>query len=358
MNYSLMDEAMQALFEKYVPVGAANQQRLAQFCSGQILAGTSQIGKISPWLKRDAKQSNREQWLSRLLRAPFLKQDYVYYPWLKQALKGYKAKIWHLIIDRSHLGKAAGDIVTIALSFRKRAIPLAWQLIPYGGVPIQVYIELIKRIKSLIPEGVSVLFHGDAEFGAIAMLSFLRQEGWDYILGQRCHYQIQAFGSQQWTALADHRLPKRRGLYLENLLLTKEHQYPFAQVFAFHQKGRNGDLEQRFYATSLPITARLRRLGKRRWGIEPFFRDMKSSGWQIEQSQLQEKNSREALLVLLACNYLWLTCLGTWLCKRGQRHFVDYHDTRQFSLFRLAWDWLVYQFRQQAFIPELLTLYS
>jgi hypothetical protein len=103
MNYSVMDKCMQALFEQYVPLDASKQKQISQFCSSQILAGTSQISKLAPWLKRDAKQGNREQWLYRLLQAPFVRQEYVYTPWLKQALTGYHAKCWHLIIDRSNI---------------------------------------------------------------------------------------------------------------------------------------------------------------------------------------------------------------------------------------------------------------
>lgn len=358
MNYSLMDECMQALFEQYVPLDAAKQKRLSQFCSSQILAGTSHITKLAPWLKRDAKQGNREQWLYRLLQAPFVRQEYVYRPRLKQALTGYDVGCWHLIIDRSNLVSKQVDLVTVALSYRKRAIPLKWQQIAYGGEAVQTYIDLLKGCKTLLPSDATVMVHGDSEFGAIPMLRFLRQQNWDYILGQSSHCQGCLMNHPYWQALADYSLPKRRGLYLEKLVLTKEHEYPFANLFGFLHKNKQGDLEKRFYATSLPITASLRRFGKRRWGIEPYFRDMKSSGWQLDQSLLCDPTAREALLVLLSCTCFWLTCLGRWLCKTQQRHFVDSHPSRQHSLFRLGWDWLVYQFRQQAFIPHLLTLYS
>lgn len=358
MNYSVMDECMQALFEQYVPLDAGKQKRLSQFCSGQILAGTSHIPKIARWLKRDAKQGNREQCLYRLLQAPFVRQEYVYTPWLKQALKGYRAKRWHLILDRSNIVRETVDLVTVALSYRKRAIPLKWQQIAYGGASVQTYIQLLKTCQNLLPSDACVMVHGDTEFGAIPMLRFLRQHNWDYILGQSSHCQVRPMSRPHWQALVDYSLPKRRGLYLEKLVLTKEHAYPFANLFGFLQKNQQGELEKRFFATSLPITASLRRFGKRRWGIEPYFRDMKSSGWHLDQSQLGALNAREALLVLLSCTYLWLTCLGRWLCKTQQRHFVDSHPARQHSLFRLGWDWLVYQFRQQASIPHLLTLYS
>ena len=155
-----------------------------------------------------------------------------------------------------------------------------------------------------------VMVQGDTEFGAIRMLRFLHQQNWDYSLGQSRHYQVRPLSSPHWQGLADYALPKRRGLYLEKMVLTKDHEYPFAHLFGFLQKNKQGELEKHFYATSLPITASLRRFGKRRWGIEPYFQDMKSSGWQLDQSLLCDPTVCDALLVLLSCTYLWLTGLG------------------------------------------------
>ena len=354
MNYSVMDECVQALFEHYVPLSHAQCERLSQFCCSQMLAGSSQLPKLARWLGRTTRQTYREQWLRRLLQAPFVRQEYVYEPWLKQALQGYQASTWHLVLDRSNLVSQKVDLVMVALAYRKRAIPLKWMQIPYGGASIETYIHLLGTCKHLLPPNVAITVHGDAEFGAMPMLHFVRQQNWHFIFGQRVHYQVRPVHLTHWQALADLPVESRRGLYLENMVLTKQHRYSTVNLFAFVQPGT----DTRFYATSLPVTAPLRQLGKRRWSIEPCFQDFKSSGWQVDKSQLRDATLREGLLVLLACSYLWLTCLGRWLGKTGQRSLIDTHTNRQLSYFRLGWDWLVYQFRQGCTIPHLLTLYS
>jgi hypothetical protein len=96
MNYSVMDECMQALFKQYIPLSQAQRDRLSQICASVLLAGSCQLPKLARWLGRDAKQPYREQWLRRLLHAPFLSQEYVYLPWLKQALQDYRPACWHL----------------------------------------------------------------------------------------------------------------------------------------------------------------------------------------------------------------------------------------------------------------------
>lgn len=163
---------MQALFESYVPLSAAQQRRLSQFCACVLLAGSSQLPALARWLGREAQQDNREQWLRRLLDAPYVSQQRVYQPWLRQALQGYHASCWHLVLDRTNLVPQAVDLVTVGLAYHKRAIPLHWQQIQYGGVSIQTYIELLTACKPLLPPQLPIVLHGDAEFGAIPMLHF------------------------------------------------------------------------------------------------------------------------------------------------------------------------------------------
>jgi hypothetical protein len=116
--------------------------------------------------------------------------------------------------------------------------------------------------------------------------------------------------------------------------------------------------EYRYCATSLPIAHTLRTLGRRRWGIECCFKDYKSAGWNLDLSQIDNFARRDSLLLVLSLAYLWATAVGRWLCKTGNRTVVDAHSSRQLSLFRIGWDWLVTQFRQQLPWPSISTLYA
>lgn len=358
MDYSVMDECLQALIACHIPLSDAQRQRIQQFCSCVLLAGSSQLSQLAKWLGRDAKQTHRIQWLRRLLNAPYISQELVYAAWFKQALSGYQAAQWHLVMDRTNLVPKQVDLVTLALAYRKRAIPIRWQQVPYGGADSDCYIALVEAAKRLIPNTVRVVFHGDAEFGAMPMLQYLRQQRWAFILGQRRHYTFRHPDQTTWQPLESLHMNQRQTIYLENITLTRTHQCGNVNLFGFMQQGKTSQPEQRFFATSLPIAHTLKQVGRRRWGIECCFQDYKSSGWQIETSQLQGHEARERLLVFLSMCYLWTTCIGRWLCKTGQRSLVDTSTKRQASLFRIGWDWLVYQFRRQAPIPHLLTLYS
>lgn len=361
MDYYRMEESLQVLFEQFIPLSDAQIRRLHEICLGVLLAGKSHLTSIARWLKQEATQASRVQWLRRTLQSPYLSQERVYQPLLKQALSNYKPNIWHLLIDRTNLKHKQTDLLMIALNFRNRAIPLIWQFIPYGSTGHETQIALIEAVRCILPSNIRVIFHGDSEFSAVRLMQYLSYIGWDYILGQRSskHYRQQR--NHDWRALNTLAVSKTHSIYLEQIEFTQEYAYGPINLFAFYQvhySQRTRKREVAYCATSLPITPALRRIGQRRWGIECCFKDFKSSGWQLHLSQLSHPERREGLLTVLSVTYLWATCLGRWLCKTGKRKEVDEKQHRQLSLFRIGWDWLVHHYNMHLPCPTLLTLYQ
>jgi hypothetical protein len=193
-------------------------------------------------------------------------------------------------------------------------------------------------------------------------MRFVRDQGWQFILGQPSKTRYRLPGAQTWLRLADLPVTPRQPVYRSNVEWTAQHIYGPLNVFAFYAPHQNSPSGQRrdirYCATSLPIAHTLRRVGRRRWGVECCFKDYKSSGWQIEASDLNDFARRDSLLTLLSVNYLWSTCIGRWLCKTGKRKEIDAKPNRHLSLFRIGWDWLVYQYRRGHDWPLLFTLYS
>jgi hypothetical protein len=50
---------------------------------------------------------------------------------------------------------------------------------------------------------------------------------------------------------------------------------------------------------------------------------------------------RLSRLVLAVCiTFVWFITLGSWVVKRGYRHFFDVKSRRDKSYFRIGWDWI------------------
>ena len=82
------------------------------------------------------------------------------------------------------------------------------------------------------------------------------------------------------------------------------------------------------------------RRGRKRFWIEPFFRDWKSYGFDLENSKLQQRQRLENMILALAITSLWMMFLGQTLEARGERPWFEAPHKQDYSLFRLGRDWL------------------
>jgi hypothetical protein len=355
-----VEDTMISLFRPHLNLSDSRVERLASVATGMLLAGTAQLPKVARWLKGDIQQDSRVKMLEHLLDAPYLTQEQVYQPLLAQALRVYHATPWHLVMDRTSLGKHI-DLLAVTLSFRSRSIPLIWQVTDFGCTGAGEQLALLKRVLPLIPAHQPVVFHGDTEFGSVEMMRFVQAQEWHFILAQPANTLFCRPG-RPWEMLVDLPVTPRHAIYLSDIFWTQQHHYGPLNLYAFYAPHQNSAFAQRrefrYCATSLSLTHTIRRVGRHRWGIEPFFRDYKSSGWEIEASALTYPLRLDRLLTLLSLDYLWATCLGRWLCKTGRRSEVDSRPDRHLSLFRLGYDWLIHQFRMERPWPPILALYA
>lgn len=361
MDSYMLDETLQVLFDTTLPLSRSQTERIRELCVGVLLAGNIHLSRIARWLKQDTHQDSRVQWIRRLLGTEFMTQARVYTPFVQRVLSQFKSQRLHVIMDRTPLVANQTDVLSVSLSFRHRALPLVWELMPHGKSDTNRQQHLLTACRSLLPAQCAVVFHGDNEFGSVHLLQHLQQWRWDFIVGQSCKNYYRCSPTGNWQVLASLPVRPSQPVYLSRIELTKEYGYGPLNLFAFYQPHYNRGQSKHditYCATSLPITPALRRLGQRRWGIECTFKDFKSAGWQVQASGLIQEPRWEGFLNVLSVIYLWTTCLGRWLCKTANRQLVDAQPQRHLSLFRLGWDWLVHRYRMGLTCPALLTLYQ
>lgn len=362
LHYDEFADILQQQLRSVLPLSPAQIQRLVLLCRAIMLTARLQLRFLARCLPLPIQQDSRVKWLRRLLSARFMTQDLVYQPLLKSVFAKLQLPEWHLVIDRTSWLDHQTDIVTISLSYRKRAIPLIWRQVQHGGVALAEYVALVQQCAPLIPPHARVIFHGDVEFGGAPMIRALRHLGWDFILAQRHHVHFWKRGQTHSQALSTLPVTRHNTCQCVQVDLFTSERIGAIQIVAFWKReyDKDGKLRREvcYLATSLPLTRTIRRLGARRWGIEPFHRDYKSSGWQLEQSRLKRQDCRDGLLIGLALCYLLCVCLGRWLCKTGQRAHIDNQRRRHLSLFRIGWDYIVHTINCRSIIPFRLCLYS
>lgn len=360
-HYDEIEKGLQAFLTNPCVVSASQLKRMVQLCAALVLASQCQLRLIARWVKRSGKQRDRIQWVRRCLDAAFLTPEYVYEPFVKHLLaQRYHLSVWHILIDRTHVEGWKEDVVMVSLYYRKRSLPLVWCSVPSGRTPSHVSLSLLKRVSALLPKGASVIFQGDCEFGNVAILEWVNEQGWDFIAAQTGQTHFRHRGSSTFQALSSLAVTPTRSQRLSHVFLSAQHDFGEINLYAFYQPHQNAGSRTReiqYLATSLPLSRLIRTLGKRRWGVECLFRDLKSSGWDIETSYVATAKRKSALLTLIALCYLWLTFIGRWLCKTRRRSLVDASAQRQLSLFQIGWDWLIHQWRCRQPCPHLSMVY-
>ena len=366
MSSRFLEDTMNHLFQGIIPISPSQNGRLARACSAMTLAENVSLSKMANRMSGISQKSGHIRFLERLFKAEFVSQELVYQPFLAHFLRKRHDPVWYILMDRSTLHGHDTEMLVISLAYYGHAIPLVWEIIDFGCTGASEQIELLKRLVTLLnnirPQNTRIIFQADTEFGSVEVIKFLCQQNWDFILAQPANTSYRFRGTDQWYSLKDLPVSPRQSIYLENIEWTAQHIYGCFNLFAFYQPHQNSAFSQRrdyrYCLTNLRITHTLRSQGRRRWGIECFFKDCKSGGFDIEKSHFRHHERWERLLTILALNYLWLTSLGRWLSKVGKRALVDAKARRQLSYFRIGWDWLLLVFSQGGKIPLISTLYS
>ena len=96
----------------------------------------------------------------------------------------------------------------------------------------------------------------------------------------------------------------------------------------------------RYWALDLPADAPAWRRGRKRFWIEPTFRDWKSYGFDLEQSQIDDPDRLAVLLLGIAWTTVWMLHLGDWLTRHGQAKLLAPAHRNDYSLFRLGRDYV------------------
>jgi hypothetical protein len=242
-----------------------------------------------------------------------------------------------LIVDASKVG-AGHQLVTVALAYKRRALPIAWNWVAYakGVVDTATQLALFKRAHGLLPAGAQVTLVGDAGFSSVKVLEQLEAWGWQYVLRQKGSSQVQLAGETGWCRIDRLVTGAGQAVWLPQVHFTALWQHR-TNVLAIWQWGY---AKPWLLTTNLAAAPLAQRAYARRMWIEEMFGDWKDHGWDIESTHLHHPDRLSRLVLAVALLYIWLTYFGDDLIKAGCRAWVDRHDRRDLSRWRIGLDTL------------------
>jgi hypothetical protein len=289
------------------------RRRLLFLIVGVLLAGSLVLRRIAithAHLGLDAhtQAASHERRLRRLLHDTQLTWATSYARSVRRVLQKPKTGVLYLIIDESGHSDVV-RVLTAALFYRGRALPLAWVYWRGQSPHPQSYWQdcavLLERVKQVLPQAVQVVLLADRAFGCAAFTDLVRAQGWDFIVRVQGQTRLRQHDGTQQTLRS---------------LLAHANQHCWQRGEVWKKAGwrsvsvaaywRNGCREPLLLVSSLPASASLVRQYRLRSAIEAMFRDWKSYGWQWEASQVRQVEHYERLLLGLAYATLLVMCLG------------------------------------------------
>lgn len=307
---------------------------------GMSQSVSAQQRAIAGAMPLNTKQQSKIQRLRRLLDNGKLTATDIYQPIVRHALTGLKGQRVHLLLDRVVL-TATQNVLVVSVGFRRRSLPLVWQILPHqGSSNLRAQQKVLRQAATLLPAGVRITVHADSEFRSQQLFRWIRNRRWNAMLGIRGNTPVTLDPARAGQKLTTWLPDRETVVYLNDVYLTEERCGP-VNVLAWWDKDDRGVLTCYAVMTNLRATWQTYRIGSRRMWIETLFRDWQSGGFDLGKTGITN-HTRFARLILLVCLvYLWFVSIGRWLVKRGYRTLLDAGASHawQHSLFTLAVAW-------------------
>lgn len=238
-------------------------------------------------------------------------------------------------IDRTNwkLGKFNINILTAGIIYEGVAFPICWMLLPKrGNSNSDERIDLMKQVLTRIPKSHIRVVVADREFIGREWFAWLDTQNIPFIIRIKENALVSS---------ADREIPIKK--LFENLYIH--------QQVSLQRPRRVYDLP--VYVSALRLKDQYLILAsnqqgqsaleayKKRWGIEVLFANLKSRGFNLEETHLIHQDRIEKLIALLTIACTWAHIIGEWIALTKPLK-VKNHGRREKSLFRYGLDHLQY----------------
>jgi len=335
MNSVRLHQKIRQEFDRIgMAISKAQQINLALWCQGLASSDDCHLTNLALEMPISAERESLVERLHRSLKNERMGWHASYGSVVRHLFRHWQGKEVALVMDRTDLAQR-WSILLLGVAYQGRVLPLAWRILPFGGTSAEVQMALLRQIRPYLP-AVRIYYYGDCEFRAVALQALCHSYQWHWQVGLKGDTYIQQ-AADSWIQLRHLPLVKGERRYWQQVYLTQ--QQAFGPVNLIADWSVNQDAP-RYWALDLPADPQAFRRGRKRFWIEPTFRDWKSYGFDLERSQIDDPKRLHVLVLAMALTTLWLIHVGEWVRLQGHDHWLEREHTADYSLFRLGRDYL------------------
>ncbi|MBF2063910.1 MAG: IS4 family transposase [Calothrix sp. C42_A2020_038] len=265
---------------------------------------------------------SRRKKIQRFLSLPIINIKTLWFPiikdWLAQSFTDNQPI--YLVIDRTIWERK--NLIMISIISDQRAIPVYFEFLPkLGSSNFDEQTKFISQILSLFKE-YKIILLGDREFCSIKLANWLREEELMFCLRLKKNEFIE-IEDDVWQELNDLGLKPGVSFFIEGIKVTKTQKMGGFNLAAKWKRKVGGTVPKEgwFILTNLDNLESAIASYKKRFDIEEMFRDFKSGGYNLEDTNVSG-NRLISLILIIAFAYSSATFKGQIIKSKGVQKYV------------------------------------
>lgn len=331
-----------------------NRKTLVMMIIGLVRSGDGRLSKMAEKVCYHHKIPSLVDRFRRFIRNENIDVTVEYGPFAQeifQALQDEEKIV--LMIDSTKMG---GNCICLMVSvyYGGRALPLAWTVFKgrKGHSSQERQLELLKRVKEMLPLKASVVLVADGEFdGSKVVAWFQAQPSWLYVC--RTSQSNKVFYQGQWVALNELKLEEEQEAFFPDLTFTESNQIPKVNILVIWHQGHQ---EHWFFVCNAENLAEAKRWYTKRFTIETLFSDLKGRGFNLDNTRLWIPERVSRLVFVAALAYYFIIVLGVNAFINRDYERLVRTDACYHSLFSIGLIYLNYLLNQYREFPSFQSL--
>lgn len=311
--YNVIEPWINVVRQSFDGLSKPQAKGLAFFSLGMAWARSCNLLKVAEKLSFLGLLPAVEQRLQRFLSNPAIdwkRGAMCLTDWVFQKLfscKAWRNKYLVLLVDETSLNEYL-KVMCVALAYRGRAIPLAWWCYHQNHYPMG-QVELINHLLGLVapflPKKAKILVEADRGIGCSPeLLQAILRRKWFFLTRVQSEVTLHLSDGREVTF--GQMVPRPARLWSQEVLAFKKAGWLRCRALGYWKVGAK---EPWLLVTNCP-EARIDDYRVRMWE-ESAFRDLKSNGFNWQQSRVRKPEHANLLWLVMAVAYAWAIGLGT-----------------------------------------------
>lgn len=280
------------------------------------------LEKIATALPIPIVFESRRKKIQRFLSLPIFNIEALWFP----IIKNWRAQNFsinqtiYLVIDRTIWERK--NLIMISIIYEQRAIPVYFEFLSkLGSSNFTEQVSLISKVLPLFKD-YQILILGDREFCSVKLAAWLTEQEVQFCLRLKKNEFI-AKENEDWKELNALGLKPGISLFIQDIKVTKTQKIGGFNIAGKWQRKISGvaPKEGWFILTNLTSLKLAIASYRKRFDIEEMFRDFKSGGYNLEDTNVSG-HRLISLILLIALAYSSATFKGQSIKKKGVQKYV------------------------------------